>query len=229
VVWETSISPKEETINLKKIYGKHLDEDLNKQLEGESLKTSKPRTESLVDPTLDIGEKVFRIGRRIFAFMASNYITEADRIITIENFREQHPDTTVMTDRALKKCFRCLMLLVPEIGVYNSASGEIVLSKRPKLDKIKERLESLQDMDDQQIKVELTKSSRRVKLTTIQRPTKRQKTNLDPWLSSSRFLSKHFIDLRNDDPVMDELVHLLEPLPKESEFSVTDPFSFDYW
>jgi hypothetical protein len=113
VVWETAIKPREEKVHLKKVYGKHLDSDLNNQLESKGLETSKPRMELLIDPTLLVGEKVFRIGRRILAFMASTYITEADRIITIEKFRKNHPDTTVMTDKELKKCLRYLMILVP--------------------------------------------------------------------------------------------------------------------
>jgi len=222
VIWETVIEPNKEDVHLRKVYGKHLDADLDKQLETQSLKTSKPRTELLVDPTLSYGEKIFRIGRRILAFMASNYITEADRIITIQNFREHHPDTTVMTDTELKKCLRYLMLLVPEIGNYNSGSGEIVLSKKPKLDKVKKRLENLQEMDEEQIKVALTKSSRREPSVSIKRPSKTQKTNLDRWLNTSQIVGQPIFNLRDKKSMnivsqflVNEVIDLAEPLFKE--------------
>jgi hypothetical protein len=227
VVWETLIKSSQEKVNLKKVYGKHLDSDLNNQLEGQGLETSKPRMELLIDPTLFVGEKVFRIGRRILAFMASTYITEADRIITIEKFREHHPDTTVMTDGELKKCLRYLMILVPEIGDYNSGSGEIVLSKRPKLDKVKERLESLQDMDEGQIKVELTRSTRREKLPSLKRPKKPQKTKLDKWLNSSRSFGGYFIDEDNNF-AFDKLMSFWELLPMDNEFYGTQHFPSEY-
>lgn len=225
VVWEASIDLQKEEVCLRKTYGEHLDSKLNNQMEEQGLKTSKPRSELLIDPTLSIGEKVFRIGRRILAFMASSYISEADRIITIRDFRDHHPDTTVMTDVELKRCLRYLMLLVPEIGDYNSGSGEILLSKKPRLDKVKKRLESLQEMDEEQIKVELVKSGGRGQQTSIKRPTKTQKTKLDTWLKTSQscigpcnvFIQERHLDAEND------LMRFLEHLQRENELGVDSP------
>jgi len=181
VVWEVELRKAREEAYIQKVYGIHLDSKLNEQMESEGLVCSPPRTELLVDPTLAYGERVFRIGRRILSFMASVYLTEKERIITIQDFREKYRDA-IMTDGELKKCLRYLMMLVPEIGEYNSATGEILLAKRPSLDKIKTKLENIQKMAEEDIKVELVKISKKEKGRVTFKPPKPQKTKLDRWL-----------------------------------------------
>jgi hypothetical protein len=181
VVWEVILKEPREEAHIQKVYGRHLDNKLNGQMESGGLVSSLPRTELLVDPTLSYGERVFRIGRRILSFMASAYLTEKERIIAIQDFRERYPDA-IMTDGELKRCLRYLMKLIPEIGEYNSATGEIVLAKRPSLDKIKVKLENIQKMAEDDIKIELAKISKREKgVVSLKRP-KPQKTRLDKWL-----------------------------------------------
>ena len=182
IVLEVILKPPREDAHIKKVHGRHLDNKLNEQMESSGLVSSLPRTELLVDPTLSYGERVFRIGRRILSFMASAYLTEKERIIAIQDFRERYPDA-IMTDGELKRCLKYLMMLIPEIGEYNSATGEIVLTKRPSLDKIKVKLENIQKMTEEDIKVELAKISRKREkgIVSLKRP-KPQKTKLDKWL-----------------------------------------------
>lgn len=180
VVWEVNLAKGREEAHIEKVHGKHLDSKLNEQMKNEGLVCSPPRIELLVDPTLAYGERVFRIGRRILTFMASAYLTEKERIITIQDIRERYPDA-IMTDRELKRCLRYLIKLVPQIGEYNSATGEIVLAKRPSLIKIKAKLESIQKMTGEEIKLELARISKRTGGIRFKRP-KPQKTRLDKWL-----------------------------------------------
>ncbi|MDH5665683.1 MAG: hypothetical protein OEY10_05245, partial [Nitrosopumilus sp.] len=162
--------------------GSHLDKKLNAQMEGEGLICSLPRIHLLIDPTLAYGERVFIIGRRILSFLASAYLTEKDRLITIDNFKERYPDAdAIMTDAELKKCLRYLLKLVPEIGQLNSATGELMLAKRPSLDKIKRKLKKIQEMIEEEIKIELAKISKKGVKLAFKRP-RPQKTKLDKWL-----------------------------------------------
>jgi len=181
VVWEVILKEPREEARIQKVYGKHLDSKLNEHMESSGLLSSLPRTELLVDPTLSYGERVFRIGRRILAFMASSYLTEKERIIGTQDFRERYPDA-IMTDGELKRCLRYLMMLIPEIGEYNSATGEIMLTKRPSLDKIKVKLENIQKMTEEDIKVELAKISKKEKGRVSLKRLKPQKTRLDKWM-----------------------------------------------
>lgn len=181
VVIEVELRKAKEEAFLQKVYGTHLDAKLNEQMGRDGLITSLPRTELLVDPTLAAGERVFRIGRRILSFMAATYITEQERIITTEAFRERHPDA-IMTDRELKKCLRYLTKLVPEIGQYNSTTGEILLARRPRLDKIKAKLESIQAMTEEDLKVELSRIGKKEKGIVTLKSLKPQKTTLERWL-----------------------------------------------
>jgi len=181
IVWEVEHRKAREEARIQKVHGIHLDNNLNEQMEKEGLSCSPPRRELLIlDPTLEYGERVFRMGRRIFAFMASNYITEEERIITTEDFRERYPDA-IMTDRELKRCLRYLMMLIPEIGRFSSSTGEIVLAKKPPLDRIKAKLENIQKMTEEDIKSELFRISERLGGVRVKRKAP-QKTILDKWL-----------------------------------------------
>ena len=180
VVWGVELKKAREEAHIQKFYGTHLDSKLNEQMESEGLICSPPRIELLVDPTLAYGERVFRIGRRILGFIASSYLSEKDRIVTLQDFRKRHPDA-IMTDKELKRCLRYLLKLVPEIGEYNSATGELVLAKRPSLDKIKTKLEKIQEMTEEEIKVELARISRKIRVGRAKVPKAKQKTKITKW------------------------------------------------
>jgi hypothetical protein len=161
-------------------------------MENDGLLSTPPRLELLVDPTLTPGEKVFRIGRRILTFIAVTYITEEDRILTIKAFKDKHPDA-IMANAELKKCLRYLIRLIPEIGEYNSTTGEILLAKRPKLDKIKARLESIQTMSEEEIKVELAKGGKKGRNAVSPRSARQQSVKLDIWLNKNSLSGKSLV------------------------------------
>jgi len=192
VFLEVELEKKREEAHIQKIAGNHLDAKLDEQMGNDGLLSTPPRLELLVDPTLTPGEKVFRIGRRILTFIALTYITEEDRILTIKAFKDKHPDA-IMTNAELKKCLRYLIRLIPEIGEYNSATGEILLAKRPKLDKIKARLESIQTMSEEEIKVELAKGSKKGRNIVSPRSARQQSVKLDKWLNKNSLSGKSLI------------------------------------
>lgn len=180
VVWGAELRKAREEAHIQKFYGTHLDSKLNEQMEGEGFTCSPPRIDLLVDLTLAYGERVYRIGRRFLSFVASSYLTEKERIVTLQDFRERYPDA-IMTDRELKRCLRYLLKLVPEIGEYNSATGELVLTKRPSLDKIKTKLENIQKMTEEEIKIELTRIAKKIKVSKVKHPKAPQKTKISKW------------------------------------------------
>lgn len=180
VVWGVELRKRREEAYIQKVYGTHLDSKINKQMESEGIICSPPRTELLVDPTLGYGERVFRIGRRILSFMASIYLTEKERTVTVQDFRDRYPDV-IMPEGELKRCLRYLIKLVPEVGEYNSASGELILAKRPSLDKVKVKLEKIQERSETEIKLELARISKTKRAVRIKRP-KPQEDKLDKWL-----------------------------------------------
>ena len=179
VVWGVELRKAREEAHIQKFYGTHLDSRLNEQMESEGLICSPPRTELLVDPTLAYGERVFRIGRRFLSFIAISYLTEKERIVTLQDFRDRYPDA-IMTEKELKRCLRYLLKLVPEIGKYNSATGELVLAKRPSLDKIKAKLEKVQEMSEEELKVELARIGKKPGVK-FKRPKVKQKTKISKW------------------------------------------------
>lgn len=181
VVWGVELRKRREEAHIQKFYGTHIDNKLNEQMESKGLTCSPPRIELLVDPTLAYGERVYRIGRRFLSFVALSYLTEKERIVTLQDFRDRYPDA-IMTDRELKKCLRYLLKLVPEIGEYNSATGELILGKKPSLDKIKTKLENMQKKTEEEIKVELARIGKKLGVVTVRKPRVKQKTKITKWL-----------------------------------------------
>jgi len=181
VVWGVELRKRREEAHIQKFYGTHIDSKLNEQMESKGLMCSPPRIELLVDPTLAYGERVYRIGRRLLSFVALSYLTEKERIVTLQDFRDRYPDA-IMTDGELKKCLRYLLKLVPEIGEYNSATGELILAKRPSLDKIKTKLENMQEKTEEEIKVELARIGKKPGVVKFKHPKVKQKTKITEWL-----------------------------------------------
>lgn len=203
VIWGVKLRKKGEEALIQKFYGDHLDSELNQKMDEGGLTCSPPRFELLIDPTLSYGKRVFRIGRRILTFLASLYVSEKDRIVSLQSFKEKHKDV-IMTDRELKKCMRYLSTLVPEIGEYNSKTGEIILAKRPSLDKIKAKLLKIQEMNDEEIKVELARI-RKVGVRGIKHPRGPQKTKLSKWLPEKN-VTQGFMPWGNLDLVEEDVI-----------------------
>lgn len=180
VVLGVKFRKKREEVHIQKFYGNHLDSELDQEMDKGGFTCSPPRFGLLIDPTLSYGKRVCRIGIRILTFLASSYVSEKERIVSLQSFKKKHIDV-IMTDTELKKCMRYLSKLVPEIGEYNSATGELILAKRPSLDKIKAKLLKTQEMTDEEFKVELARIGK-VRVGGTKRPRGPQKTKLNEWL-----------------------------------------------
>ena len=185
VVWGVKLEKRKEEAHFKKFYGKHLDAELNEKMEQGGFTCSPPRFELLIDPTLSYGKRVSRIGRRILTSLASSYFSEKDRIVSLQNFKEKHKDVT-MTNKELKKCMRYISLLIPEIGEYNSVTGELILAKRPSLDKVKAKLKKIENMTDEEIKIELSKISQ-TGIRGFKHPKGGQKTKISDYFTKKNF------------------------------------------
>lgn len=234
VFWEVQFERGREEAQIKKVDGTHLDRKLDEQMEKVGIASSPPRTQLLIDPTLKYGERVFIIGRRILGFMATAYIEEKDRIITLQDFREKYPDT-IMADGELKKCLKYLMTLVPKIGEYNSATGEITLAKRPSLDKIKTRLENIQEMTDDDIKIELATTSKEERGIIRLKHPKSQGTKLDNWLpkgsisqgsgSMSTLFIRRIRHLNKNDGFFSRFANIPDPCANFAENDVSESYN----
>ena len=185
VVWEVELRKSGEEAEIYKVYGKHIDNELNNYMEKSGLKCSPPKTDLLIDVTLTYPERVFRIGRRMLAFLAAMYITEEERKVTAEDFKHRYVDA-LMTNRELVRCFRYLTMLVPQIGYYDTEKQQILLAKRPSLRKVKSRLQEIQSMTEETFKVELARIGKKeIRIISTKRPKAAQKTTLERWLNKS--------------------------------------------
>lgn len=159
VIWEVEVRKSEEAI-IRKIYGEHQDTELNKYLQTrKEIETSLPQLELLIDSSLTYSQRVARIGRRIFSFIVSKSLTDEERVVSLTDFKEKYGDA-IMADKELANCFRYLTRLIPEIGNYVTERKSIVLKARPALSRIKGKIEALENVTDEEFKVELSKKEK---------------------------------------------------------------------
>lgn len=185
IVWEVELRRKREEAITFKVYGEHIDNELNDFMEKNGLKCSLPRTDLLIDTTLTYPERIYRIGRRILAFVATAYLTEEERKVTTEDFRSKHVDA-LMTNKELVRCFKYLTMLIPQIGNYDHAKQQILLAKRPPVYKIKSKLREIQSMSEENFKVELAKIGKKEPgIIRSKRPKTTQKTKLVEWMNKT--------------------------------------------
>lgn len=224
IVWGAELIKERELVKITKVHGNHKDGKLNAYLEKNQLECSLPKTDLLIDPTLTYPERVYRIGRRLLAFMASTYISEENRRVTPDAFRNRYADA-LMTNKELTRCFRYLLTLAPEVGSYKADNQEILLTKRPLFGKIKSKLLAIQSMNEEKFKLELARVSKKRKLGHISYPKlqrKLQKTKLDKWLEKASSMSVYSPNqtkslttpsLYNELPAFEDYAMQLTPLP----------------
>jgi len=185
VVWNVELIKGREEAEIHKVYGKHVDNDLNDYMEKSGLKCSPPKTDLLIDLTLTYPERVFRIGRRMLAFVAALYLTEEERKVTVGDFRRRYVDV-LMTNKELVRCFKYLTKLIPQIGYYDTRKQQIQLPKRPAFKRIKSRLQEIQLMSEEDFKVELARIGKKeIGIVSTSRPKGVQKTTLERWVNKS--------------------------------------------
>lgn len=174
---------------------------------GRGIETSLPQIELLIDSSLTYSQRVARIGRRIFSFIASKNLSSEERIVSLSDFKEKYGDAT-MTDKELANCFRYLTRLVPEIGSYVTERQSIALRARPSLTRIREKIEEMESVTDEEFKTKLARvekpSSRRIR--SVKTPSPSKGPSLERWMKKDNNLgSSGFQDPFADVP--EEMLH----------------------
>ena len=204
VIWEVEIRKSEEAI-IRKIYGEHQDSELNEYLQTSSgIETSLPQIELLIDSSLTYSQRVARIGRRVFSFIVSKNLTSEERVVSLSDFKEKYGDA-IMTNKELANCFRYLTRLIPEIGSYVTEKQCIILKAKPPLSRIKEKIEEMENVTDEEFKTKLAKgekpSSRRAR--SAKKPKQFEGASLEKWIKKNDNLGKlgfygTFIDISDE-------------------------------
>lgn len=182
IVWEVELKKTDVAI-LRKVSGDYQDTELKIYMQAKKeIETALPQFELLIDSSLSYGQRVARIGRRILSFIASKSIDKEERVVSITDFKNRYGDA-IITDKELVNCFRYLTRLVPEIGKYVTSKRSIRLNSRPDLSKIKDRIEALENIPDQEFKVELSRADKGISVggSKAKRPIP-FKGSLDPWI-----------------------------------------------
>jgi hypothetical protein len=214
VIWEVEIRKTEEAI-IRKIYGEHQDSELDECLQtGKGIETSLPQIELLIDSSLTYSQRVARIGRRIFSFVVSKSLSPEERVVSLSDFKEKYGDA-IMTDKELANCFRYLTRLIPEIGSYATEKQSIVLRARPPLVRIKEKIEEMESVTDEEFKTKLARgekpSSRRVRSAKKLKPSK--STSLEKWIKRDGSLGDLcFCNIYTD--ISDEMLYRFSLFPR---------------
>ena len=191
IVWEVELK-KTDVAVLRKISGDYQDQELRMFMQAKKeIEVALPQFELLIDSSLSYGQRVARIGRRILSFIASKSLDKEERVVSITDFKNRYGDA-IITDKELVNCFRYLTRLVPEIGKYVTSKKSIRLNSRPDLTKIKDRIEALENIPDQEFKLELSRADNGINIgrTRAKRP-KPFKGSLEPWLKKDDQFSQY--------------------------------------
>jgi hypothetical protein len=192
IVWEVELK-KTDVAVLRKVFGDYQDCELKMHMQAtKEIETALPQFELLIDTSLTYGQRVARIGRRILSFIASKSLTEEEKIVSITDFKNRFGDA-IITDKELANCFRYLTRLVPEIGRYVTQKRHIILTARPDLSKIKNRIEALENIPDEEFKVELGKAEKGIPVgrNKAKKPAP-FKGSLEPWIKKEDSFLRYY-------------------------------------
>lgn len=208
VVWEVELK-KTDVVILRKVCGEHQDIDLNMYMQAKKgIETALPQLELLIDSSLTYAQRVARIGRRIFSFIVSKSLTEEERVVSLADFKNKFGDA-IMADKELANCFRYLTKLIPEIGKYVTERRCIVLKARPDLSKIKNKIEALENVPDEEFKVELSRMEKGTRTRGgkgIKKPVP-FKGSLEPWIKKQSSNASSFDSTDRDNGILERAFH----------------------
>jgi hypothetical protein len=92
-----------------------------------------------------------------------------------------------MSDKELANCFRYLTRLIPEIGSYITEKRCIALRAKPPLSRIKDKIENMENVTDEEFKTKLVKRekppSRRVR--RVKKPKPFKDASLEEWIKKN--------------------------------------------
>lgn len=125
-IWSLEEEVFKDQVCIKKVYGKHIDPELNQAM---SLGVScEPPAREFIDPDMPEPRIAFVLGCRLLNAFGERLLKN-NMAITSSEFRRGNLDL-VLSENRLRHFFRVLGKLVPDLCEYDKKSGNVVLKRR---------------------------------------------------------------------------------------------------
>lgn len=142
VMWSLEDYPSGDMVSIRKVYGEHLDPELDQTL---SLGVHcEPPAREFIDPDMLEPRIAFVLGCRLLNSYGELLLRRSDVIVPSE-FRKGNLDL-VFSEARLKHFFRVLGRLIPDLCAYDRESGNVILKKRLDPEKVYSRLSEISSM-----------------------------------------------------------------------------------
>jgi hypothetical protein len=165
IVWSAKKTENDYFLVEKK-YGNHTDKELNKRME-EGIKVLPPSTIFLVSPNIPIQRLTAEIGKRLLVAIGES----SELKLKVDEFISKQGDITI-TDKKIKNAIGHLFRLVPEFGRLDS--DIIIFKKNPRIDVIRDKIETIYNLKKEEFQICLKKGSVKVKEERIRKTKKRR-------------------------------------------------------
>lgn len=146
VMWSLEEGRLEDQVSIRKVYGKHIDTELNQAM---SLGVScEPPAREFIDPDMPEPRITFVLGMRLLNTYGE-CLFKKNMVVTPSEFRKGNLDL-VLSPSKLRHFFRVLGKLIPDLCRYDRKSGNVVLKKRLDFERISLRLSQIGSMTNEE-------------------------------------------------------------------------------
>jgi len=147
VMWSLEEQPYKHEVLIRKVYGNHSDQDLD-QMMSLSGAVCEPPAREFIDPDMPEPRIIFVLGSRLLCTIGECLLNKKMVVVPSE-FRRGNLDL-VFPERKLRSYFRVLSKLIPELCSFDRKSGNILLKRHMKPEKVHQRLQEIAQMTNQE-------------------------------------------------------------------------------
>jgi hypothetical protein len=151
IIWSLEREVSKDEVVIRKVYGKHIDPELNQVM---SLGvTCEPPAREFIDPDMPEPRIAFVLGCRLLNAFGERLLKN-DMTVMPSEFRKGNLDL-VFSENRLRHFFRAICKLIPELCEYDRKSGNIELKRRLEPEVVSLRLNQISKMTNEEYRKKL--------------------------------------------------------------------------
>lgn len=151
VVWSLEEERLRDDVLIRKVYGNHSDLELNQVM---SLGVRcEPPVREFIDPDMPEPRIAFVLGSRLLC-THGECLLKKNMVVTPSEFRKGNLDL-VLSENKLRRFFRILPKLIPDLCTYDNKSGNIMLKKNLEPMNVSSRLSEIAQMTNEKYRKSL--------------------------------------------------------------------------
>jgi hypothetical protein len=145
VLWSVEENPGKDTVTIKKGFGRHIDSDLDQLLSAGIV--CQPPVREFIDADMPEPRIAFVLACRLLDSYGERLLNDK-MVVEPQELRTGNPDL-ILSDKKLRRFFRVICRLVPDLCTYDRITGSITIKKRLNSTKVQPSLAALSQMSIQ--------------------------------------------------------------------------------